>query len=51
MDKFCEECENTYDELIYDECPYCDDWWINDYACPQGCCNCCGCVCDEYEDE
>lgn len=22
-----------------------EDWWMEDYACENGCCQCCGCSC------
>lgn len=32
-----------------DDC-YADDW-MDDYACPNFCCICCGCDCDYYYEE
>lgn len=50
MEVICEDCGYAYDESQDNYCPSCAAF-LRDFACLNGCCNCCGCVCDEYEDE
>ncbi len=43
---FCESCWEDFYQSEWD--------WSDDYACPSGCCKCCGCtcwMCDDYPDE
>lgn len=52
------KCQFCGKELAEDEvCSNCflddedDDWWMEDYACENYCCICCGCSCYYYDDE
>lgn len=43
--------EYTYETVIYDEESDDDYWWMDEYACENFCCPCCGCTCYWGDDE